>query len=193
MKYLFFDLETTGLRRDSDILEFGGLIFNSDLKLVDVLNTYYNCDDIPTSATNVHGLTPIKLQMFNAIDWEDDAEFIFDLVADKDIVLCGHNIINYDLPVLASNLERSGFSLNLNKLNVIDTMQSYANKYAGSKSLSAALATAAHVMNGSTSTIKALFQNTTKIADKIVDKTAFFHNALFDSFCSYVVYFSLLR
>lgn len=193
MKYLFFDLETTGLRRDSDILEFGGLLFNNELKLIKVLNTYYNCDDIPASATNVHGLTPIKLQMFNAVDWESDAEYIFDLVAADDVILCGHNIISYDIPVLESNLERSGFSLDIDKLKVIDTMRQYADAYPGSKSLSAALATAAKSMNSSIAEVKSLFQSSTPITDKIADKSAFFHNALFDAFSSYIIYVSLLR
>lgn len=193
MKYLFFDLETTGLRRDSDILEFGGLLFNNELKLIKVLNTYYNCDDIPASAINVHGLTPIKLQMFNAVDWESDAEYIFDLVAADDVILCGHNIISYDIPVLVSNLERSGFSLDIDKLKVIDTMRQYADAYPGSKSLSAALATAAKANNSSIAEVKSLFQSSTPITNKIADKSAFFHNALFDAFSSYIIYVSLLR
>lgn len=193
MRYVFFDLETTGVKRSSDILEFGALIFNDDLKLIEVRNQYFKCDDIPASATAVHGLTPIKLQMYNATDWENAAEEIFKLVNSPDVILCGHNVVGYDIPVLKNNLEMAGIVWNPDYSRTIDTMKLYNASFSGSKSLQSATATAASHLSISIRKIEQMFRSSPMIADKIVDKTAMFHNALFDSYCSFVVYHTLLR
>lgn len=191
-KYVFFDLETTGLASDSDILEFGALIFNEQFQLIDVINKYYKCDDIPASATAIHGLTPIKLQMYNAIDWDKYALDIYSLL-DDDIILCGHNVLGYDIPVLHNNLALSGIPWDHNRYEVIDTMKLYAKSFKGSKKLSVATDAAAERLGVTIEDIKQFFKNSPMIASKIVDKTSYFHNALFDSYCSFVVYHTLLR
>lgn len=193
MRYIFFDLETTGVKRSSDILEFGALVFDENLKLIEVVNQYYKCDDIPASATAVHGLTPVKLQMYNAIDWEKDAQRIYELVNAKDVILCGHNVMGYDIPVLKNNLETAGIVWNPDTTRVLDTMNMYHAKFSGSKSLSNATATATSVMSINLRKIEDMFRQSPLISQKIIDKTAMFHNALFDSYCSFVVYYSLLR
>lgn len=193
MRYVFFDLETTGVKRTSDILEFGALVFNSDLKLIDVRNQYFKCDDIPAGATAIHGLTPIKLQMYNAVDWESAAQDIFKLVNSPDVILCGHNVVGYDIPVLKNNLEMAGIVWKPSEDRTIDTMRLYNAKYTGSKSLQSATATAASELGVSMRKIEEMFRGSQPIAEKIIDKTAMFHNALFDSYCSFVVYHTLLR
>ena len=192
-KYVFFDLETTGLRRDSEILEFGALVFDENFHLIDVINQYYSCDDVPAGATAIHGLTPIKLQMYNAVDWDRHAHDAYSVFEDPDIYICGHNVSGYDIPVLQTNLELSGITWKPNTDRIIDTMKLYGSRYDGSKKLSAATETAAAALGITIRDIEMLFKNSPMIAAKIVDKTAYFHNALFDSYCSFVVYSTLLR
>lgn len=193
MRYVFFDLETTGVKRTSDVLEFGALVFDENLKLIEVRNQYYKCDDIPAGATAVHGLTPIKLQMYNAVDWESAANEVYQLVNSPDVILCGHNVVGYDIPVLKNNLEMAGISWEPDYTRTIDTMKLYNAKYSGSKSLQTATATAASKMSTNIRKIEEMFRSSPLIAEKIIDKTAMFHNALFDSYCSFVVYHTLLR
>lgn len=193
INYVFFDLETTGLNRDCDILEFGALIFDSKLKLQQAINRYYLCDTIPARATEVNGLTPTKLKLYNAIDWDANAGEIYDLVSRNDIILCGHNIEFYDVEVLKYNLEKAGFNWKPNTIKMLDTYKLYRAKYSGSAKLSAVTTRALAEMNSDMKTLEEMFRDSSIISDQIVDKQTLFHNSLFDSYCSFVSYYALMR
>ncbi len=192
-RYVFFDVETTGLNHDCDILEFGALIFDDEFHLKQVINQYYLCDEIPAKATEVNGLTPTKLKLYNAIDWDTNAGEIYDLVSADDVMLCGHNIESYDIEVLKCNLERAGFSWKPKPGRILDTYKLYKKDYSGSGKLSAVTARALTEMNCSMSKLEDMFRCSPDISAKIVDKHALFHNALFDSYCSFISYYVLMR
>lgn len=192
-KYIFFDLETTGLNHDCDILEFGALIFDKEFHLQQVVNQYYLCDDIPAGATKVNGLTPMKLQLYKAVDWDTYAKEIFDLVSEKDVFLCGHNIEFYDMEVLKHGLERAGFNWQPKPGKILDTYKLYRQNYSGSGQLAAVTNRALAELGISMAELERMFRDSPLISEKIVDKNALFHNALFDSFCSFVSFYALLR
>ena len=192
MKYLYFDVETTGLSRTSDILEFGGILCDSNFNIVKPINEYFLYDGIvPYSAVNVHGLSSQKLEFLGTRDFISAAPDIAKLLTDPDICLCGHNIVSYDLPVLASNLKNAGIQLNTDKLRTIDTLTIAKQKFSGSHKLEDTLTVCWHRSGCTRADVDAGFAkliqtNPTLVVDE--DKT--FHSALYDSYvcwCAHLV------
>lgn len=187
MNYLFFDLETTGLARTSDILEFGGLLCDENLKIIRVYNEYFLHDEpVPASAINVHGLTSQKLEFLASRDFISAAPDIFNIVSQKDIYYCGHNVIRYDLPVLVSNLTKLGYSFSFSESNCRDTLQ-YSKKYFdGSHNLESTLSSILRKANLTVSDINSLYDRT--CSDHIIDRSAHYHCALYDAFASWCAF-----
>lgn len=188
MNYLFFDLETTGLSRNSDILEFAAILCDSNLDIVKVYNEYFLYDDeIPSSAIAVHGLTTQKLEFLAHRDFMCAADEIYSIVSAKNTYLCGHNVANYDLPVLRSNLNRCGYSLAANKEQCVDTLSLAKQKLTGSHKLEEALKTALKSTPVSMQDILNTFDSDI-FRKHSPDTDARYHCALFDSFASYCLY-----
>lgn len=188
MNYLFFDVETTGLSRSADILEFAAVLCDHHLDIKKVYNEYFLYDgEIPSSAIAIHGLTTQKLEFLAHRDFMSAASDIYDLVSAEDTYLCGHNVINYDLPVTKSSLNRCGYSLAADKEQCIDTLKLAKQKLPGSHKLEEALKTALKSTSVTMQEILDTFDS--EIFRKhSPDADMRYHCALFDSFASYCLY-----
>lgn len=193
MNYLYFDVETTGLQRSSDILEFGGVLCDENFEVIKLINEYfYYSDPIPYSAVSVHGLTNQKLEFLAQRDFLTAAPEIYDLVSNKNICLCGHNIVSYDIPVLKSNLNRSGISWDTDSIKTIDTLQLSKSLYSGSHKLEQVLQYCLHRSGCTQGDIDTAFKaELKKFPDLIVDNDATYHSALYDAFICWCIHMGI--
>ena len=118
MKYIVFDIETTGLDIDVDsILEIGAVKVEDGI-IIDTFEMLINPGfSIPEFITNINGIDDdvvkdapypgVVLTMFNK--FISEADFII-----------GHNAKRFDYPFIQSEFRRNG--LKLNELECKDTM-----------------------------------------------------------------------
>lgn len=187
MNYCFFDLETTGLARTSDILEFGAVFCDENMNVTDTYNEYFlYYDEVPSGASKVHGLTREKLEFLAERDFLAAASDVFKKVTCKDTMLCGHNILRYDIPVLQTNLSRAGITLNVPSSKCIDTLLLARSNLPGSHKLADAVATAASQTGV---TVKALTEKFDAIFPSNALNTELrYHSAMYDAFMSRCLY-----
>ena len=111
-----FDVETTGLNPETDqIIELGAVKIEKG-NIVEKFSTFVKPTiEIPYEVTELTHITNEMVE--DAPDIEDVIRQFYDF--SKDCVLCGHNIINFDIKFI----RRFGSLQNLNfDNNIIDTM-----------------------------------------------------------------------
>ncbi len=98
--YVAFDLETTGLDEQNDtIIEFGGIRFRSDGKILDKFSTLVNPQqDISFEITQLTGIDPQKLRQ--APTWRQVKRQVETFIGNNDMV--GHNV-TFDLKFLRTH------------------------------------------------------------------------------------------
>lgn len=116
------DLETTGTRYYADrIVEFSVLKINPD-GTYKYKNRKVNPQiKIPVGASNIHGITNEDVE--NEPTFRQLAKGINEFLEDCD--LCGFNILDFDLPLLAHEFARIGIEFSSNTRHVVDTMTIY--------------------------------------------------------------------
>lgn len=192
MNYIFFDLETTGLARTSDILEFGAIKCNAEALPVQFHHEYFTIDHpVPQSAVNIHGLTQQKLEFLAERDFLSAAKDIYEIITSSNTFICGHNIINYDLQVLKSNLSRAGITLDINKLKCIDTLQLARDKVAGSHKLDVVVTNLIRQKGMTLKELNKTFDSLVNASEIDVNSEMRYHSALYDSFLSWCVFLQL--
>ncbi len=114
--YVVFDLETTGLSSDSEIIEIGaikvekGTITDQFSKLIKPKNP------IPANATLVNGITDDMVRNEQTIE-EVFPEFIQFL---SGYPLIGYNISTYDIPIMQRELYKLGIAYSGDYYDVLD-------------------------------------------------------------------------
>ena len=105
---LFFDLETTGLDKERDrIIEFAGIKVFPD-KRQERFETFINPErPIPDEITEITGIT--NEMVADAPTLQEIISTLIGLVKDAD--LAGHNVQNFDIPMLEAEFKRVGYTL----------------------------------------------------------------------------------
>jgi DNA polymerase-3 subunit epsilon len=118
MKVLFFDLETTGVDTQKDrIVQISGILVDGTNK--EEFDIYINPQmKIPKEASDVHGITDERVADEPIL--ESVAENIYELFNDKQTILAGYNILNFDIPLLISELSRCGYKLSVQGREVLE-------------------------------------------------------------------------
>lgn len=118
MRTYFLDLETTGLDTVNDeIIEIA--IVNADDN-DDCMHTFVKpSKPIPAEVTAITGISEDDVK--NAPPFADIAERIASFIKSADCI-GGHNILKFDLPMLANNLARHGLHLELGDKKFFDTL-----------------------------------------------------------------------
>lgn len=187
--YIFFDVETTGIAKTSDILEFAAIECGEDLHITRVVNNYYYYDDeVPAGASKVNGLTRQKLEFLAESDFISDAKNIYAFLSRPDVKLVGHNIISYDLPVVKSNLRRAGLDLNVDNKQCLDTLLMARERYSGKHDLQSTLVKVLSESGLTLADIQEMYQASEAIKPFIKDKKMTFHSGLFDAFVTFIIY-----
>ncbi len=113
----FFDLETTGLQIDRDqIVEI--TIIVEDQQFTSLVRPTIS---ISPKSSEVHGI--FSKDVADESSFKEIAPQIIDLLDSCDII-CGYNLISYDIPLLNNEFKRNGFSFSLDK-PVIDLYRSW--------------------------------------------------------------------
>jgi len=118
---LFFDLETTGLDKERDrIIEFAGIKVHPD-KSQERFESFVNPErPIPEEITEITGIT--NEMVAEAPTFQELISTLIGLIKDAD--LAGHNVQNFDIPMLEAEFKRVGYSLpGPNGRAVLDTLE----------------------------------------------------------------------
>lgn len=151
MSYLFFfDTETTGFRADDEVIQFAGILTDTNMNIIDVVNFYCNpAKIIPADATNVHGLTNADVYKLSNGQFIDYFIYNYDwLINPKDIVFIGYNV-EFDVRLVNQSLLLNGceginFGTRVNviprntrhksyKLDMMDTIKTNLGYYKNQK------------------------------------------------------------
>jgi DNA polymerase-3 subunit epsilon len=118
MKVLFFDLETTGVDTQKDrIVQISGMLIDGKKK--EEFDIYVNPQmKIPKEASDVHGITDERVKGEPIL--ETVAGNIYELFNDKQTILAGYNILNFDIPLLIQELSRCGYKLSVQGREVLE-------------------------------------------------------------------------
>lgn len=117
--YAFLDLETTGLNYVLDeICEIAILIYDKDFKLKKEYHSYLNTyRGIPEDVSLIHGIT--NEMVADKPYFSDVAKEIKKLLEGK--ILCGQNIRNFDLPMLAEQFFNLDIEFDTSEIKTLDT------------------------------------------------------------------------
>lgn len=117
--YVVFDIETTGLRPDSDqICEIAAIGVSGGLPL-GTFSTLVSIEGaMPEGAGRVNGITDGMLEGAPAIC--DALDGFLDFIG-EDAVLAGHNIVKFDIPFIESAAARAGREFAY--LGIVDTLE----------------------------------------------------------------------
>lgn len=122
VRYMAFDLETTGLDTQNDeIIELGFALYDTAYEAPIVMRSFFVVPKAPISqeTTDITGITQNHVDCFGVpLD-----EAVFEMLNIMDIhdtsFLVGHNCIDFDYPMLKSNCSRAG--LVLPQIDLVDT------------------------------------------------------------------------
>lgn len=199
MKYFVFDTETTGLDKyRSDILSIGGHLFEIDeihgypFNYKPVLMYFKTDDEVPTDASKINGLTRNKLDnLSNGMYFEDYESKLSEIFA-EDVVPVAYNR-EFDMTIVRANCERRNIQKPKwrDSVELMDLIKPYINTG----------------MSGRVKLMNALYQVFIKpgvytqeqidekykmvCGDMIAENR--FHDALYDSFVSMLLFFFCLR
>ena len=131
--YLFFDLETTGVDKQTDrIVEIAIIRFDGEKRYE--YQTYINPEiPIPAAATEIHSITDEMVK--DKPTFAKAAKLIHNIFTGCDIY--GYNSNSFDVPFLANELHCAGYVLNLDGVSFIDPFVIFKRKE--ERTLSAAL------------------------------------------------------
>jgi DNA polymerase-3 subunit epsilon len=119
---IFFDLETTGADRQHDrIIQFCFLAVFPDGTEKIFTNLVKPGIPISEASIKVHGITEVKLQ--GSFPLSHYANEIWNLISDADLV--GFGCLQFDVPLLFSELNRCGITWDYTKNNIIDACNIY--------------------------------------------------------------------
>ena len=114
--YVVFDFETTGLFRDSEIIEIGAVKVDNDTVTDQFSRLIKPKKPVPNNATAIHGITDDMLGKEPGVE-EVFPEFIQFI---SGYPLIGYNISTYDIPIMQRELYELGISYSGNYYDVLD-------------------------------------------------------------------------
>ncbi len=118
----FFDLETTGVRIGRDRIVQIGIVRLQNDGTRETYQTLVNPEiPIPAEATAVHGISDLDVTF--APKLQDIAQEVLDQLAGCD--LSGFNVIRFDVPFLAEELHRVGFTWDTSRYRIVDAQRIY--------------------------------------------------------------------
>ena len=116
----FIDLETTGLRVDSDrIVELALLRIDPSGEEIEKVRRFHPGIPIPPGATEIHGISDADVA--GAEPFVRTAKSLDGLLAGCD--LAGFNIRRFDLPLLMAEFRRAGIAFELEGRRIVDAQQ----------------------------------------------------------------------
>lgn len=125
---IFFDIESTGVDPQNDrIVELAAIKIHPDGRQDEKCRRFNPLMPIPKEATAVHGITDDDVQdlpPFSRYAKGENGIAVFFAGCD----LGGFNIISFDIPLLAAELERAGEKLDLSQVAVVDAFRVFTTR-----------------------------------------------------------------
>ena len=121
----FIDLETTGLRINSDrIVELALLRIDPSGEVIERVRRFHRGIPIPAEVTEIHGITDADVE--NEEPFASRAKALNQLLDGCD--LAGFNIRRFDLPLLMAEFRRAGIEFEIGRRRIVDAQQIFFNE-----------------------------------------------------------------
>jgi DNA polymerase III epsilon subunit-like protein len=199
-KFFIFDTETTGLNASkADILQLSGILVSIDNKKIvnlEAINLYFATDvEVPADASRVNGLRRVELnKLSKGLYFEDSYSLMKPYFEDPEIIAVGYNVLSYDRVVLNSNCER----YNVPKpkwAEYLDIMKLIAphvkvNRYGNTNLKDAYYQTYIRTNLNTYEETDKRFQS---LFNKYIVRDSNYHDALYDSYITFMLMLYLIR
>lgn len=109
MKYVFYDVETTGLCKRDEVIEFAGVVTDEKLRILKVARFYcYTQVPIHKDAFKVHGLSASALMKLSDGKTFEDRFYELDFVRSGDVVWVAYSSNGFDKRLINQTLTHNG-------------------------------------------------------------------------------------
>ena len=124
MKYIIFDLETTGLKAENGdkVLQFAAQVWNDEKCINKIDFLINNHCEIPQFITELTGISQEKVEK-EGIEFEEAYSIISKIFKDEDYAIMGYNSDRFDIPFLKEYFRQNGVELDLSSRKTIDVMK----------------------------------------------------------------------
>lgn len=194
MKYLIYDLETTGLLRTDEAIQFGGILTNDKLSIEKAYNFYgYTQVPIAEKAEAAHGISKTLLHRWSNGKTFEDGFYESSFLQEKDLTWISFSTNGFDERMLNQTLTHNG----LPAYDFGSKIAYLGAESSGIHNFDAYGALRRRVFNGRNQRLSQIVNTlpyTTERIQQIFEKkfvnisnNVAFHDALYDSYCLWLV------
>lgn len=199
MKYIVFDVETTGLNKADEVIQFSAIVMNESFKSERAINFYCETQaPISAEAYNVHHLSKEKLHTLSEqMVFEDNWLKLIESLHGEQIVWIDWSVGGFDERIVNQTLTNNGLEdyfhfqrfanigeCKKNFLSTFDLMKVVSNKMGKARMK---LGDAAKTLPYSKSQIDFAYD---KLANQFnnIDESMRYHNSLYDTFVTWLLF-----
>ena len=189
MKYVFYDTETTGLTKRDEVIQFGAVIADENLKIMGKVSFYcYTQVPVKDAAYKVHGINGKRLYELSGGQTFEDCFLNMPLFKETDIVWVSYSTNGFDERMVNNTLTNNG----LEKYD-FGTEEKYFGQFtAGRHWFDACHAVANRCNGGKIRKLSQLVEmygvaGKEEYHKKLFEYSASFHDATYDAFMLWAV------
>lgn len=199
MQYIIFDVETTGLYKNDEVIQFSAMVLDEHMRLTRVVN-FYSETQVPISpqAYNTHRLTKAKLHdLSEQVVFEDNWLTFVESLRGQQVVWIDWSVGGFDERLVNQTLTNNGLEdyfhfpryknieqCSRDMLSTFDLMGFISQKYGRTKMR---LSEAAKALPYSKMQLEYAYD---KIVSKFpnIDIETKYHNSLYDTFITWLLF-----
>lgn len=194
MKYLIYDLETTGLMRSDEAIQFGGILTDENLQIERGYN-FYGYTQVPISqkAQDTHGISKAMLRRLSNGKTFEDCFYEASFQNEKDLTWVSFSTNGFDERMINQTLEHNG----LPKYDFGSKANFFGAETSGIHRLDAYACLRGRVFHGRNQRLSQIVSTLPYTDEKVqrafdayfsdISYNTAFHDALFDAFCLWLV------
>lgn len=195
MRYIFYDTETTGLKRSDEVIEFGAIVADENLNAVAYENFYcYTQVPLQEDVIQIHGIDAGLLWKLSGGKTFEDNFYDLPFLKEEDLVWVSYSTGKFDERMINQTLKNNGLPAydfgssisNLSKtvkgVHLFEAYPMLKNRCFNGKNKKLGVAVRDSVSSDDDK-IRHLFTKVTGLQDS----KAAYHGALFDAFCLYLL------
>lgn len=201
MKYIIFDIETTGLRKEDEVIQFSCIITDKDLITETFCNFYcYTQQPISPGAFNTHHISKEDLhRLSGGKSFEDNWEDVQYLFNQEDVVWVDWSMNGFDQRMINQTLVNNGLDayFTFDRVDSLsrcasgrhsfDLMHAFSKKFGKS---SMKLEEAARKLPYNRQQIDSLYRTMINKVQMDLGGTIGYHHADYDAFITYLVMYN---
>lgn len=194
MKYLIYDLETTGLMQSDEAIQFGGVLTDENLRIERAYN-FYGYTQVPISqkAQDVHGISKTMLRKLSGGKTFEDCFYDASFQKEKDLTWVSFSTNGFDERMINQTLKHNGLS----EYNFGSKLSYFGAEGLGIHHLDAYTCLRSRIFHGRNQRLSQIVATLPYTAEKVqavfennfsnIAYNTAFHDALYDSFCLWLV------